>query len=118
VAEEAHKEFVVLENVKPEDTEGVKPSGVEPDTADFLTTLENAALKDLIGAVRAQVEKLPAKIYKQAHLQETEGDLDGAGEAYLRYLNIVPEDDSAERKHAKQFLQEQFNMAPAARSNP
>jgi hypothetical protein len=118
VASEAHKQFVLLENVKPEDTEGVKPTGVEPDAADFLTTMENNTLHDLLDAVREEVEKLPGKIYKQAHTQETEGDLDGAGEGYLRYLNIVPEDGSAERKHAKQFLQEQFNMTPAARSTP
>jgi hypothetical protein len=118
VSEEEHKQFVVLENVKPEDTEGVKPTGVEPDSADFLTNLENAALHDLISAVREQVEKLPARIYKEARSHETEGDLDGAGEDYLRYLNIVAEDNSSERKHARQFLQEQFNMTPASRSTP
>jgi len=118
VAAEAHKQFVVLENVKPEDTEGIKPQGVEPDAADFLATLEDDAQHHLLDAVREQAEKLPAKLYALGHTQEAQGDLEDAGEAYLRYLNIVPEDASAERKHAKQFLQEQFNMTLPPRNTP
>jgi uncharacterized protein YqgV (UPF0045/DUF77 family) len=118
VGAEEHKQVVVLLNVKPEDTEGVKPSGVEPDAADFMTTLENKTLSELLKTVREQVEALPAQIYKQARTHESESDLDGAGEDYLRYLNIAADAGSAESRHARQFLQEQFNMTPAAKTRP
>jgi len=118
ITKEDRKQYILLENVKPEDTEGVKESGPMPDSAEFITTVENAALDALIAAVRKRVEELPRKIYTAAHSQENESDLDGAGESYLRFVNITKDDGSPERKHANAFLQEQFNMRPVANSTP
>ena len=69
-----------------------------------MTALENSAREELIAAVRKKVEELPIKIYQSASSREKEDDLDGAGEEYLRYLNLTQENDSVERTHAKQFL--------------
>jgi hypothetical protein len=114
--QEAHKQYVLLENVKQEDTQGVQETGTMPDTSDFLTTLETSALQSLVDAVRKRVEDLPRKIYSAANSLENESDLDGAGESYLRFLLIAPEDTSSERRHARQFLQAQFNMRPVSAS--
>jgi hypothetical protein len=112
ISKEAHQEYVLLENVKPEDTQGIKVTGTPPDQVEFLTGLETSALDALVAAVRRRVEQLPRRIYDAASTRETEGDLDDAGESYLRYLNLSKGDESTERKHAEQFLLEQFNMQP------
>ena len=83
-----------------------------------MTSLENAPLNELIAAVRKKVEALPAKIYQTASGREKEDDLDGAGEAYLRFLNLTHEDNSIERVHARQFLRENFNMPPESSDTP
>ena len=80
------EEVQVLENVKPEDTTGTKEIGAEVDQAEFLTAVENDASASLVAAVRQSVEQLPHKIYENARDPEAEQDLDGAGEAYLRFL--------------------------------
>ena len=112
VEKEDHKQFVLVEDVKPDDTEGVKLSGTDPNTRELQTTLESAARDDLIVAVRLKVKELPRKIYDSARSREQEENTDGAAEYYLRYLNCAPADQSAERRHAKEFLAEKFNMHP------
>jgi hypothetical protein len=115
---EEHKKDILLEDVKPEDTQGVQSAGTMTDPAEFMTALENSARDELIVAVRKKVEALPEKIYEKASGREKEGDLDGAGEAYLRFLNLTHEDNSIERVHAKQFLMENFNMLPESSDVP
>jgi hypothetical protein len=88
------------------------------DPAEFMTALENSARDELIAAVRKKVEELPLKMYPSANNREKEDDLDGAGETYMRFLNLTREDDSPEREHAKQFLLENFNMRPEPRETP
>jgi len=118
ISREEHKKDILLEDVKPEDTKGIKTSGTMTDQAAFMTALETSARDELIAAVRKRVEELPAKIYQSASTREKEDDLDGAGEEYLRYLNLTKEDNSVERIHAKQFLIESFNMRPKAGDTP
>ena len=65
----AQKQFIVLENVKPEDTKNVKQAGSPPDEAQFLTDVEIAARIALIKDVREKVELLPSKILAQARKQ-------------------------------------------------
>jgi len=114
ITREEHKKDILLVDVKPEDTKGVKSSGTITDPAEFMTALENSAREELIAAVRKKVEELPIKIYQSANSREKEDDLDGAGEEYLRYLNLTHENDSVERTHAKQFLAVSFNMTPVS----
>jgi hypothetical protein len=118
ITREDHKVDVLVEDVKPEDTDGIKSAGTVTDPAEFMTTLENSARDELIAAVRKRVEELPMKIYQSASGREKEDDLDEAGESYLRFLNLTREDNSPERQHAKQFLLESFNMRPESVDNP
>jgi tetratricopeptide (TPR) repeat protein len=104
------RQFVLIEDVKPEDTNGVKPTGTSPNTRELQTALENTVRDLLIEKVKARVSRLPQELYSRAKAKEDEEDINGAGEAYLRYLSATSEDGSAERKHAKGFLKSNFNM--------
>jgi len=105
-----HKVFTVLENVKPEDTEGIRPQGTPPNELQFLTDIEIEGRDTLIKAVREKVEDLPKKILEQARKKAADGDLDGAAESYILFLNASPDAMKAEREEARRFLQEQFNV--------
>lgn len=104
------KQYIVLDNVKPEDTKGVKQSGAPPDETQFLTDVEIAARIALIKDVKEKVESLPGKILAQARKHIMDGDTDGTAEAYILYLNSTPDAQTAEREEAKKYLREQFNM--------
>jgi hypothetical protein len=106
----AQKQFVVLENVKPEDTKGVKLAGAPPDEAQFLTEVEIAARIALIKDVKEKIDLLPGKILVQARKRLSDGDTDGTAESYILYLNSTPDVQTPERDEAKKFLREQFNM--------
>jgi tetratricopeptide (TPR) repeat protein len=106
-----HKSAVVLENVKPEDTEGISNKSVEPDDTQFLTDLEIVARDALVKAVREKASGLPAKILQEARSRAQRADSDGAAEEYLLYLNATPESSSPERDEAARFLRDQFNLA-------
>lgn len=112
VQKDENKQFVLIEDVKPEDTENVKPTGTTPNTRELQTALENTVRDMLVEKVKARVSQLPQEIYRQAQSKEQEVNIDGAAEAYLRYLSCTPDDGSAERKHAKDFLASNFNMHP------
>ena len=110
IKKQAEKQFVVLENVKPEDTKGVKQTGALPDENQFLGDVEIEARADLIREVRDKVQTLPSKILAQARKRLMDGDTDGTAESYILYLNSTPDGQTAERDEAKKFLREQFNM--------
>lgn len=118
ITREEHKKDILLEDVKSEDTKGIKSTGTLTDPAGFMTALENSARDELIAAVRKKVEALPVTIYQKASGREKEDDLDGAGESYMRFLNLTKENNSVERIHAKQFLMTNFNMQPVANDVP
>lgn len=105
-----HKVFTVFENVKPEDTEGVKPQGTLPNELQFLTDIEIEGRDTLIKAVKEKVENLPKKIFDQARRKALEGDLEGAAESYVLFLNSSSDLQKAERDQAKRFLLEKFNI--------
>jgi hypothetical protein len=107
------KQFVMLEDVKADDTEGVKLGGTAPNTRELQTALENSARDELVQSVRLKVQGLPREVYDAGKSREQEENVDGAGEYYLRYLSCTTENGSAERRHAKEFLAEKFNMRPA-----
>lgn len=105
-----HKQVVVLENVKSEDTEGVKAQGSPPNEIQFLNDVEMDARDALIKSVVEKVQGLPQKILALARKQAQDGDLDGAAEKYILYLNATPEGPTPARAEAQKFLQEQFNI--------
>jgi len=107
----AEKQFIVLENVKPEDTKGIKQTGALPDENQFLGDVEIGARGALIKEVQEKVETLPSKILAQARKHLMDGDTDGTAEAYILYLNSTPDTQTPERDEARKFLHDQFNMA-------
>jgi len=110
INKEDKRTFVVLENVKPEDTEGVKTEGTVPDEIQFLTDVENSARDTLLKTVRESVAKFPDKILEQARRRAQSGDLDGAAESYILYLNSTSAEQNPKREQAEHFLREQFNI--------
>lgn len=104
------KQYELIEDVKADDTEGVKLKVTTPNTREMQTALENSSRDAMVEAVRAKVLELPRKIYDEAKSREQEENLDDAGEAYLRYLCVTPADNQPERVHAEEFLRGQFNF--------
>jgi tetratricopeptide (TPR) repeat protein len=104
------KLFVMLENVNPMDTKGVKQGGSPPDEAQFLGDVEIAARETLIKDVKEKVEALPGIKFAEARKHVMDGDNDGAAESYILYLNSTPDTSTVEREEAKKFLRDQFNM--------
>lgn len=113
VHKDNHKTITVLENVKPEDTEGIKEQGAEPDETQFLTDVEIQARDALVQSVKEKAKLLPAKILDAARSRVQQNDLDGAAEGYIVYLNATPDAASTERDEATRFLRERFNVAVA-----
>jgi hypothetical protein len=118
ISKDANQKFIVLENVKPEDTEGVKAQGTIPDEIQFLTDVENIARDLLLKAVRESVTKFPEKIFEQARKRTEGGDMDGAGESYILYLNSTSAEQNPKREQAERLLREQFNIRLALSSGP
>lgn len=116
VSKTNHKQVLVLENVKSEDTEGVRAQGSPPDEIQFLNDVEIDARDTLIKAVVEKVRVLPQKILALARKRAQEGDVDGAAEKYILYLNSTPEAQTPERLEAQKYLQDQFNMRQASSS--
>lgn len=112
VRKEDHKAAVILDNVKPEDVQGVKKQGTEPDETQFLTDLEIQTRDALVKAVRDKAQELPSRILAEARRRAQAGDFDGAAEEYILYSNAVTE-SSPERQEAAKFLQDHFNVSPS-----
>jgi hypothetical protein len=104
------KRFIVLDDVKPEDTEGVKKEGSIPDEIQLLTDVENAARDALLKSARESVAKFPDEIFEKARKYSERGDFEGAAEAYILYLNSTSADTSSKREQAQQFLKDHFNI--------
>jgi hypothetical protein len=110
IRSDAPKEYSVLQNVKPEDTQGVRIEGVIPNDNDFLEEDEYKARDELIAKARDQVAALPAIVLARADRKAADGDNDGAAELYILYLDSTPVADTAERLRARKFLADQFNF--------
>src|SRR5207248_4660043 len=67
IKKDDHQVVVVLENVKPEDTEGVRKQSTELDQAQFLTDLEIQARDALIKTVSEKVMLLTVMIIAEAY---------------------------------------------------
>ena len=116
IRKEDHKLVVVLDNVKPEDTQGVKKQGTEPDEVQFLTDQEIQARDAMVKAVREKALLLPSRILAEARRRAQQGDFEGAAEEYILYANAVGDSASQERDEAAKFLHDHFNVTPAGAS--
>ena len=107
------KTFTILENIKPDDTKGLKELDSLPDEDQLMTDVEIAARDSMVKAAQEQVQALPGKILTQARAKAASNDLDGAGELYVLYLNCTPAKESPERAEAARFLLANFNLRHA-----
>jgi len=105
-----HKIYVVLENVKPEDTEGVKAQNIPPDEAQFVTDLELQARDALVKSVSEQASHLPERVLQHARQRSQQQDIDGAASEYIVFLNSTPDNGSPDRVEAAGFLRDHFNL--------
>jgi len=110
ILEEEEKPFVVLQNVKNDDTTGLRAQGEVPSERKFMEMVENVARDRLLKEARDKVESLPPLILKTADRKAAEADNDGAAELYMLYLNSTPVQATAERKRAQKFLLDNYNF--------
>ena len=113
IQREDHKTYVVLENVKPEDTEGVKAMNTPPDEIQFVTDLELQARDALVKAIAEKASHLPEKLLQQARQRSQQQDIDGAAAQYIVFLNSTPDNGSPERTEAATFLRDHYNLSVA-----
>lgn len=118
IRSDAPKEYSVLQNVKPEDTQGVRIEGVIPNDNDFLEEDEYKARDELIEKAKANVAALPAIVIARADHKAAGGDNDGAAELYILYLDSTPVADTPERLRARKFLADQFNFRDIGKEAP
>jgi hypothetical protein len=118
IRSDAPKEYSVLQNVKPEDTQGIRVEGVIPNDNDFLEEDEYKARDELIEKAKANVADLPAIVIGRADRKATDGDNDGAAELYILYLDATSVADTPERLRARKFLGEQFNFRDIGKEAP
>lgn len=110
IRSDAPQEYFVLQDVKPDDTGGVRNQGVIPNEHDFLEQDEYKARDQLIATAKEKVAALPAIVLDRADKKAANGDNDGAAELYILYLDSTPVADTAERLRARKFLADQFNF--------
>jgi hypothetical protein len=104
------KKFTILENIKPDDTKGLKEIDAPPDEVQLMTDVEIEARDTMVKAARDRVQELPQKILAQARAKVASNDLDGAGELFVLYLNCTPAAPTPERAEAAHFLSDNFNI--------
>jgi hypothetical protein len=107
---ESPTSYTVFENVKSEDSMGVKNESVIPDENKFFELTEYAARDELIADARKKIAELPAIVFAAAERKATNGDSDGAAELYILYLNCTPVAETPERSKAQKYLADQFNF--------
>ena len=114
VIKETPKTFTVLQNLKPEDTEGVRDMDAPPDETQLMTDVEIAARDELVKLAYGEIADLPTKILATARAKVKSEDTDAAAELYILYLNCTPAGDTPERLEAIQFLKDTYNIRHAA----
>jgi hypothetical protein len=110
VKHEVPNTFTVLENIKPDDTEGVHNLDVPPSDSQLLTDVEIAARDELVKAALLRVQGLPGKILADARAKVNSDNPDAAAELYIRYLNCTAAKETPERVEAIRFLAETYNL--------
>jgi len=108
------KKFESIENVRPEDVDGIKESITGPNETQMLTKLENGTRDELIKAAIESVAKLPDIVFQRAQKQIDGGDFESAAESYILYLNSTAPGATPKRQQAEQFLYDNFNIPPVS----
>jgi hypothetical protein len=110
ILETQEKPFTILENVKADDSMGVRAESNAPSEPQFLERVENAARDRLLTESKEKVSSLPAHVLQTADRKAGEADNDGAAELYMLYLNSTPSLPTPERKRALKFLLDNYNF--------
>ncbi|MFP5230392.1 MAG: hypothetical protein ACLGXA_22480 [Acidobacteriota bacterium] len=119
VREEIPDQYSQFEGVQATDTEGIHAkAGIEPDDADFYRKSEYAARDALVKQAEQKVAGLPEIVMQRADQRAADGDIDGAGQFYILYLNSTPNADTPERAKARAFLMKQFSFGDLALQAP
>jgi hypothetical protein len=118
IHKETPQSYKVFENVKSEDTNGVKNDTVIPDENRFFEQTEYQARDQLINQAKEELTELPGIIFKTADRKAANGDNDGAAELYILYLNCTRVADTPERMKAQKFLHDQFNFKDIGNAPP
>ena len=108
------REFIILDNIKPEDTQGIKEIDVPPNETQLMTDVEIEARDEIVKAAHDRAVELPQRILAQARALVAANDMDGAGEEYVLYLNSTPATTTPERTEALTFLFKNFNIRNTA----
>ena len=114
--QESHKNYILLENVKAEDTEGVRAQTAIPDELAFMTDLETQSRNALIKTIHQKFVHLPEKILEDARKHARDNDPERAAEEYVIYLNATPDATSPAREEALKFLRANFNVGLGSES--
>jgi hypothetical protein len=110
IHKESAPEYTVLQEVSPQDSQGVRIEGTVPNDDDFFDHAANEARQELIKEAHEKVSQLPGIVLATADRRAADGDWDGAAEQYILYLNCTPVADTPERLKARRFLVEHFNF--------
>jgi hypothetical protein len=110
ILETQEKPFTILENVKADDSMGVRAESNAPSEPQFLERVENVARDRLLAESKEKVSGLPAHVLQTADRKAAEADNDGAAELYMLYLNSTPSQPTPERKRAQKFLLDNYNF--------
>jgi len=110
IPETQEKSFTTLENVKPDDTTGVRVEGEVPSETQFLEGVEYDARDRLLKQAKEKVVSLPGLILQSADRKASEGDNDGAAELYMLYLDSTESQPTPERRKAQKFLLDNYNF--------
>ncbi len=108
---EIPKTAVMLENVKPEDSDGIVETGTPPDEYQLLAQAEEQVKHSLVQKLVQGLKDVPPKILEQARAAAANGDAEGAAEKYVVYLNSTEPKETKERIEAQQFLLREFNIS-------
>ncbi|MGI9102624.1 MAG: hypothetical protein ACR2IF_09300 [Terriglobales bacterium] len=110
VRTELPRTAVQLENVKPDDVDGVVEQGVPVNENQLLAQAEAKAQGSLVAKLIERLGEIPGKLLDQARSSATSGDKEGAAEKYILYLNCTSPGATPQRVEASNFLRNEFNV--------
>ncbi|MCU1285862.1 MAG: hypothetical protein JWO13_2212 [Acidobacteriales bacterium] len=105
------KTIVLLENVKPEDTDGIVGEGDPLDEIQLLAEAESQAKSVMVKKLIDWVHDAPPKFLTEARNRSSNNDLEAAAERYIVYLNSTGMKSTPERAEAQQYLKTNFNVS-------
>jgi hypothetical protein len=108
---EIPKTIALLENVKPEDTDGIVGEGDPLDEIQLLAEAEAQAKAVMVKKLIDWVRDAPPKFLQEARTRSSNSDQEAAAERYIVYLNSTAMKSTAERAEAQQYLKTNFNVS-------